>query len=193
MVGIDGPGGSGKSTLARALAAHIGAGIVEGDDFYLPSAQRRSRPADSLGPDLDWQRLRDQVLAPASEDRPVRYQRYDWDHDAMGGWVSLPGRSPLIVEGVYTLRPELRAYLDVMVWVDAPAEERLERGLARDGESARSQWVDEWMPSEVRYREETDPIRVAQLVVDGSGHLDHDPSEQVVVRVNLLRAPRCRD
>ena len=46
---------------------------------------------------------------------------------------------------------------------------RLERGVARDGEEARSTWVDVWMPSEDRYVERDDPVSCAHIVVDGVG------------------------
>jgi uridine kinase len=56
----------------------------------------------------------------------------------------------------------------VRVWVDAPRDVRLARGIARDGEEARSRWEDVWMPQEDRYVAQDDPIPSAHLVVDGS-------------------------
>lgn len=58
---------------------------------------------------------------------------------------------------------------DVRVWVEAPREVRLARGVARDGEGARATLTEVWMPSEDRYVERDDPIPSAHLVVDGSG------------------------
>jgi len=55
----------------------------------------------------------------------------------------------------------------VRVWVEAPAELRLARGVARDGEDARRTWVDVWMPSEDRYVERDDPVGCADLVISG--------------------------
>ncbi len=58
------------------------------------------------------------------------------------------------------------------VWVDAPYEIRLARGVARDGEAARVTWVDVWMPSEDRYVERDDPVSCAHLVVDNGKACD---------------------
>jgi hypothetical protein len=41
--------------------------------------------------------------------------------------------------------------------------------VARDGEAARSTWVERWMPMEDRYVERDDPVACADLVVDGDG------------------------
>jgi hypothetical protein len=58
------------------------------------------------------------------------------------------------------------------VWVEAPYETRLARGVARDGEAARVTWVQHWMPMEDRYIARDDPVACADVVVDGSRPLD---------------------
>ena len=80
LMGIDGPGGAGKSTFAAALARRlqrerISVTIVRMDDFFLPSTQRPTGcGADKpLGGDLDWQRLRDQVLIPLAHHQEDHY------------------------------------------------------------------------------------------------------------------------
>jgi hypothetical protein len=85
VIAIDGPGGSGKSTLAAELSARMeGRGqvtVVHGDDFYRPMAaggRLLVSPWDGYRLYFDWQRLRDQVLAPLVAGTPGRYQRYDW-------------------------------------------------------------------------------------------------------------------
>src|ERR1700760_2565887 len=85
IVGIDGRGGSGKSTLGRALAAAHGGVVAELDDFYRPSAQR-TVPPRGHGGNYDLPRVRAQVLDPLLAGRDARYQRYDWDSDALAEW-----------------------------------------------------------------------------------------------------------
>lgn len=65
----------------------------------------------------------------------------------------------------------LRDAYAVRVWVEAPYEVRLERGIARDGEAARATWVDVWMPAEDRYVATDDPVPSAHIIVDGTGLL----------------------
>ena len=75
----------------------------------------------------------------------------------------------IVIEGVYSLHKRLRNAHDYKIWVEAPHELRLERGIGRDGESSRRQWVKEWMPREEEYKESQRPQDIADLIIDGSG------------------------
>jgi uridine kinase len=173
LVGIDGRGASGRSTFARALEASADeVTVVEYDDFYLPLAERLARAARAdpeIGGNFDWRRLRDQVLDPVVRDEPGRYRRYDWLGDRLAEWHSVPVGGILIVEGNYSTRAELVGYYDYTVWIDAPRELRLERGVRRGGENTRHRWLTEWMPEEDRYVEAEDPATRVDLLLDGSG------------------------
>jgi uridine kinase len=175
LVGIDGPGASGKSLLANSIREQlekkrIGVETVHIDDFYLPSASRNQLPASlkPIGGDFGWMRLRDQVLAPLRSGQIAKYVRYDWPSDQFAEQHEIQPRGIIIVEGVYCTRAELRNFYDFRIWVECPPEVRLGRGLARDGESARSTWVNEWMPAESRYANEHRPSAFAHVIVDGA-------------------------
>lgn len=157
IIAIDGCGGSGKSTLANALAARLEhAVIVRTDDFARPG-----------GSGWDWRRLKAQVLDPIAGDQPGRYQRYHWPSGRLAEWHDVPAGGVLIIEGVSSMRTELGSYWDFAIWVACSYERRLERGIARDGESMRTQWVDVWMPEENEYVRKQEPERRADLVVSG--------------------------
>lgn len=180
LVAVDGCGGSGKSTLARRLADAGGLAVVEMDDFYLPTARRVAVP-ELPGANFDLTRLTEQVLVPAGDGRGARYQRYDWDEDALGEWVTVPPDVVVVVEGVYSTSAGLRDRYTLRVWVETPYDVRLARGVARDGEDMRATWVEEWMPAEARYVAAEDPATHAHVVVDGSGGPGDEP-EFVVLR-----------
>jgi uridine kinase len=76
-----------------------------------------------------------------------------------------PGRT-VILEGVTASRDAFRPYLAYTIWVDAPRELRLRRGLERDGESMREQW-EQWMAAEDAYVERERPHERADAVVRG--------------------------
>lgn len=119
VVGIDGRSGAGKSTSARELAVHIPwpVAIVEGDDFYSDVADEEGTvltPEEGYEQYFDWRRLKSQVLEPLREGTStLRYQQYDREQVTMGGWVEIMKPAVVIVEGVYTLRPQLQDLLDV--------------------------------------------------------------------------------
>lgn len=184
LVGIDGPGGSGKSTIARALErlAPDDIIVVGMDDFYLPSPDRsRTAGEGAFGAAFDWRRVLVQVLKPLRTGAAARFQRYDWGTDRLAEWRDVPLGGIVVVEGVYSTRSELAQMYDFRIWVTAPPEMRLARGLERDGEDARSLWVDEWMPEEDRYVNQDRPHERAHLVVDGASALVDDPSAELAV------------
>lgn len=169
LVGIDGPGGSGKSLLADLLADHIdGAVVVHGDDFYRPSADRPDGAA-AAGEQFDLDRLLRQVVVPAALGDPIRYQRYDWPTDELAEWISVPAGVTVVVEGIYCTELRLRDHYDYRIFCVADQSVRLRRGLARDGEAARSQWLDEWMPAEDRYVLGQRPDLAADMVLISDG------------------------
>ena len=151
FVGIGGRGGAGKTTLAATIA---GAQVVSTDEFW-----------DGEGFELS--RLRAEVFEPLLAGRDARYASWDWTARRPGGTRVVEPRGIVVVEGVCALHRMFRDDYDVRVWVEAPYETRLARGVARDGEAARATWVEKWMPSEDRYVESDDPIACADLVVDG--------------------------
>jgi len=156
ILAIDGPGASGKSTLAALASAKLSrAPIIHTDDFAGWDDQ------------FSWyQRLLDQVLVPLSQGAPARYQRYDWDRREPAEWHELGPEELLIIEGVGSSRLAFRPYLAATVWVQTRREERIRRGLARDGEAARPLW-EQWMRGEDEYIARERPDQTADLVVSG--------------------------
>ncbi len=165
VISIDGPGASGKSTFSEILAGQLpGSIVIHFDDFYLP----RTDPAVPAS-HFDYQRLIDQVFIPLEKGLPPRYQLYEWQTDSLEQWQELEACGYIILEGVSSSRLELRPWLDFSIYIDAPYDLRLSRGLERDGDAARDTWVQDWMPREERYiHSPHDPRAYAHLVLDGT-------------------------
>lgn len=154
VLAIDGPSGSGKTSLAAALSTALDhAPIVHLEDLY-PGWD---------GLDASITRLADGVLRPLAEGRATGYRRYDWDRGADAEWVCVPDPGPvLIVEGVGAGGLPGAPYLSVLTWLDAPAEVRFARAMARDGDTYRPHWQ-RWADQEIRYFAENDPRGRADL------------------------------
>ena len=173
LLGIDGCGGSGKSTLAEKFKEeYANVTIVHMDDFYLPSSQIiHTHPTKKpIGADFDWKRLLNDVLDPISRELKGRYQRYDWETDALAEWHVVPIGGIVIIEGVYSTRRELKDKYDFTIWVDCPRETRLSRGIQRDGDESRDMWENNWMISEDIYVKQHEPDKKSDFIISGIGN-----------------------
>ncbi|WP_309648119.1 4-amino-4-deoxy-L-arabinose transferase [Nocardioides sp.] len=177
LVCVDGPAGSGKTTLAGAVAALTGSPVVHMDDLY-----------DGWG---GLPRVTDQlatILDPLAAGRPGSYRRYDWVAEAYAETLTVAPSPLLVLEGVGSGSAAHTALCTVLVWVEAPADLRLTRGVARDGVRLEEEWR-RWMVDEAQHFARERTRERADLVVDGTGveaprvtdspGANHDPSGSV--------------
>lgn len=165
LVCVDGPAGAGKTTLAGRLGVALDAPVIHLDDLY----------EGWSGLDGVFERLDAQVLTPVAEGRAARYQRYDWHAGRFDDWVDVPLTGTLVVEGCGSAPRALGDRAVLVAYVDAPADLRLERGLARDGEAMREQWL-RWMGLEAVHLAREGTRRRADVVVDGRPSRSHPGS-----------------
>lgn len=152
LVALDGPSGAGKSSLTRAVAARIGGAVLDGDDFYSGPPAGSTDEAVGWEGVIDWRRLRAEALEPLLAGRAARYRRYDWHADD-GSLEPRPVRikpgAPLLLDGVYSARPELADLVELAVFVDVPEQLARARTAARDG--SRDPREDAWRAAERDY------------------------------------------
>ncbi len=170
VVAVDGPAGSGKTTLAARLASRLDdAPVVHMDDLY-PGWDGLAQAAAAVA---------SQVLAPLAEGRPARYRRWDWHADRWAEWVDVPAAPILVVEGCGSGSTPGAPYLALLLWVEAPHDVRLARGLERDGDAFRPHW-ERWARQEdALFAAERTRDR-ADLRIDTASPIPHDPLREVV-------------
>jgi hypothetical protein len=159
LVCVDGPAGSGKTTLAGRLAGALGPGtaVLHMDDLYAGWTLTGA-----------FARLAAGVLRPLAEGRPGAVHRFDW---AVGRFeaepVDVPVPEVLVVEGCGSCPRAVDAWTSLRVWVEAPQQVRLIRGLARDGAHFEAHWL-RWQRTEAEaFAAEDTPAR-AEVLVDGT-------------------------
>lgn len=158
VVAIDGPAGSGKTTLAQRLSQALAdSATVHMDDLY-PGWSGLSAAVPRL---LDW------VLLPLAAGGRARYRRYDWVAGRYAEWTTVPASDLLIVEGVGSGALATAPYVDVLIWVQAPRELRMRRGLERDGEAVRDQWL-AWQIQEDELHQRDRTRERADVTIDGT-------------------------
>jgi len=179
LLAVDGRSGGGKTTVADRLAAAVpGATVVRTDDvaWYHDF--------------FDWaDLLRDGVLEPLRRGEPVAYRPPEWDRRRREGAIVVPAGCPLvIVEGVGAGRRELSDYFDALLWVQADAVQARRRGLERDGPDSADFWV-EWQAAEDPFQAAQRPWDRADVIINGTPGVVHDPRTEFVVAPRLGHAP----
>jgi uridine kinase len=188
IVAIDGPDAAGKTTLADAVAAALPGSVVRAsvDGFHNPSRVRRRAgelSAEGYYSDaFDLTSLAQQLLDPFSSGaKRVRTQVFDVasDRPSETAPVVVPTDAVLVVDGVFLLRPRLRDWWTLSVYLQVAPQVSFERGLARDGGSPelRRRYLERYLPAQEMYRMMADPVGKAHVVVDNT-----DVNEPSVLR-----------
>jgi uridine kinase len=155
LVCVDGPAGAGKTTLATALADLAGeARVVHMDDLFEGWAGL---------PTVDAQL--DTLLRPLADGRPGSYRRYDWLRGAWAETVTVPPGPLLVLEGVGSGSLVVADLATVLVWVDAPYDVRMRRGIERDGDAFAPYW-EMWAAEEAEHFARHRTRERADLVID---------------------------
>lgn len=165
---IDGCSGSGKTTLAAALRQTLGWPVVHLDDFY-PGWDGLAAASDIIVHQVLGQR---------------RFQRWDWEANAPGQWVTVPA-GDLIIEGAGSWTTAVAATLQdqphVAVRLEAPAPVRKRRALTRDPFYA--PYWQRWAAQEEAHFSAQPPV---DLVLDSQ-----DTAHAVQQICTLLGHPAC--
>jgi uridine kinase len=158
LVCVDGPAGSGKTTLASGIAGLApGSRVVHMDDLFAGWAGL---------PQVDAQ-LGD-ILLPLAEGRAGSYRRYDWIDGEFAEEVVVAPVPLLVIEGVGSGAARFAPLVTVLVWVEAPYDVRMARGLARDGDAFAPHW-EQWARDETALFAKERTRQRADVVVDGTG------------------------
>lgn len=158
LVLIDGPAGAGKTTLAHRIAGRLGgAQVLHADDMY----------EGWEGLDVLWDVLGEQVLLPLSRGERAGFRRWDWVAGERAERIEVPAAEALVIEGVGSAQAGAREFASAVIYVEAPWETRLARGLERDGEAMRTEW-ERWEVVQNRHLAEEDTRASADFVVDGT-------------------------
>ena len=171
VVAIDGRSGAGKSHLAEQVARELGgATMVHVDNFYRDLAdEERLGLSPEAGVDrfFDWQRMRREAIEPLRARRTAYFRPFDWDRGRLGEQSTTLGpASVVVVEGVYSARPELADLIDLAVLVTVDEAVSRARLAARHDPPA---MASRWEAAEDVYFSRIRPPASFDVRVDGEG------------------------
>ena len=125
LICVDGPAGSGKTTLASQL----GAPVIHLDELIEGWTGLRTVDAQLDG-----------LLRPHQSGLPGTYRRYDWLAGEYAETVAVPPVPLLVLEGVGSGSLVVADLVTVLVWMEAPYDVRMARGIERDGDAFEPHW-----------------------------------------------------
>lgn len=140
VIGIAGGTGSGKTTVVNKIIKSLPAGevaVIPQDSYYKDSGhipmEERSKINFDEPASIEWQLLEKQ-LRELKEGKSIEMPTYSYlTCTRQKETVHVEPRDVIIVEGILVLtQPSLCQLMDVKVFVDADADDRLIRVIARD-------------------------------------------------------------
>lgn len=164
VVVIDGDSGAGKSTFAEILANAFKANVYHADDYFLPFERKTPERLSEAGGNLDRERMYEEITKPLCEGRTVRYRKYSCSNGTLGDYIESPNGRISIIEGVYSMHPELFIEGAIYVVLTVEPEIQKKRILKRNGEYILSRYEKEWIPLEKHYFSEFDPAARADFM-----------------------------
>lgn len=162
---IEGGSASGKTTLAALLQSVYGCAVVHTDDFFLQPSQRTADRLSQPGGNLDRERLLEEVLVPLSKGQSVFYRPFYCATMTLGQREELPETPLTVIEGAYSMHPELSDYYDMSVFLEVSPEEQARRIDQRNSPLMARRYLNEWIPMERRYFESFDIKKCCDLVL----------------------------
>jgi uridine kinase len=183
LIGIAGGSGSGKTLVARNIVRELGSDrvvIIDQDSYYknledIPHRDREARNFDH--PDAFDAELLKHHIRELLEGRAIEQPIYDYsEHRRLHESRRIGDHLVLVLEGILIfVDPELRALMDIKLFVDADADVRFIRRLRRDlverGRSVDSiirQYEESVRPMHMQFVEPSK--RYADLIIPEGGH-----------------------
>lgn len=179
VIGVAGGSGSGKSTFAKRVRDYFAdeAVLISCDNYYLAHddipIEKRAKLNYDIPEAFEFDLMIKQ-MAELKSGKSVECPVYDFTvHTRSGETIKIDPKPVVIIDGILALYEEkLRDVMDVKVFVETDADERILRRVRRDvGERGRSvesiieQYLTTVKPMHYRYIEPTK--QYADIIING--------------------------
>ena len=163
---IEGGSAGGKTTLSRILESLYDTTVFHMDDFFLRPEQRTPQRFAQPGGNIDWERFLAEVLTPLKEHAPIEYKAFDCSSFTLKPPVVLTPSDLNIIEGAYSMHPELAGYYDLSVFLDISPDLQARRIRKRNLPALAERYFNEWIPMEHLYFEKLDVKKRCDIVIN---------------------------
>ena len=166
IAALDGGSASGKTSAAALLQTLYGASVFHMDDFFLRPEQRTAARLAQPGGNVDYERFSQEVLAPLTRGEPVCFRRYDCRTQTLEPPRRVVPGALTVVEGAYSMRPELAPVYDLSVFFSITPAEQHRRIRLRNPPAMQAMFCSLWIPLENFYFQAMDVPSRCDLVVN---------------------------
>ncbi len=163
---IEGGSASGKTTLANLLAKVYDVALFHMDDFFLRPEQRTLQRFAEPGGNVDRERFAEEVLVPLRKGEPVEYRRFDCGTFTLKPSETIFPKRLNIVEGAYSMHPELQDFYDYSVFLDIKPQAQRKRIEKRNTPEMARRFFAEWIPMEQKYFTAMDVKKQCDISID---------------------------
>lgn len=164
-IAVEGSSASGKSTLSDLLYDIYGCSVFHMDDFFLRPEQRTPQRFAQVGGNIDHERFLSEVLEPLSKGENVTYRKFLCSSMTLGEEERVIPKELVIVEGAYSMHPELAKFYDFSVFLDISEQLQRERILHRNSPQMAQRFFTQWIPLEKTYFEKTDIRNRCDMII----------------------------
>ena len=166
MLALEGGSASGKSTLGALLEYIYDCALFHMDDFFLQPHQRTAERFNEPGGNVDRERFLAEVLIPLSDGKTVKYRPFNCSKMALDKEITAEKKALTVIEGAYSMHPELRAYYDLSVFLDISSDLQKKRIEKRNSEKMAQRFFNEWIPMEKKYFHTFDIKNKCNMVIE---------------------------
>ena len=157
LIAIEGGSASGKTTLSQLLSRVYDCNVFHMDDFFLRPEQRTEERFAQAGGNIDHERFLEEVLLPLSQGKAVKYSAFDCSTFTLRPAVEIAPKGLNIIEGAYSMHPQLAQYYDFSVFLSITPQLQRKRIEKRNSPDMAQRFFDTWIPLEHAYFEATAP------------------------------------
>lgn len=169
MIAVDGGSGSGKTKLAEEWKAYDDSVSIIGlDDLHIPvpdSVLDKRTPLDNFNTAFDIKYITDKILKPLRAGKAARFKILNPEAANAGKIRIVKPHGIVIVEGVYSLRPQWKEFFDFRIWIKMDERRRLQ-SMKKRGANTTGQ-MKCWQKTEKWYIKTFKPETLADLTVSG--------------------------
>ena len=161
---IEGGSASGKTTLSKILEKVYDCTVFHIDDFFLRPEQRTAERFAEVGGNVDRERFSEEVLQPLSRGETVNYRKFNCHTMQIEDGVQITPKKLTVIEGAYSMHPELSAYYDYSVFLDINEDLQKKRIEKRNTPELAKRFFNEWIPLEKIYFDKTNAASRCDIV-----------------------------